>query len=80
MKILLDVKVPVVRSYKWHAVPLTILAAHSETESWIYNHYLQLCVQEFQSNDHWLEFFSLYDLHGVPCFPWRLMWKITGRR
>lgn len=69
-KKVLGVKIPIIKSYKWHAVPLTVLSSCAGNPAWIYNNYLQLAVQEFPENEHWLEFLSLYDLHGTPNFPW----------
>lgn len=70
MKKLLPVGYPVVKAYKWHAVPLTILSAHCTDNLWIFNNYLQLVVQDYPDNAHWLDFYSIYDLHNVPRFPW----------
>lgn len=69
MKKILPVGKPAVKAYKWHAVPLTVLCGYSD-QTWIYNNYLQLVIQDYPDNAHWLDFNSIYDLHNVPRFPW----------
>lgn len=35
MKKILNIKIPIIKSYKWHAVPLTVLSSGVGNEAWM---------------------------------------------